>query len=248
MTTDYTTYHFSGKEWRQFVLLAYPATWGLCFLFYHSWSFSAVCGASCLFLLEPYRDHLAERRRRLLTEQFRDLLYALADAIATGRQMEAALEEGLSHLRGMYDSHTPMIEELQFLVRSVRENRGNEEELLSSLAVRSGCEDIRNFADVYCACRETGGNLEEVIGHSIEVMTEKMEIEREIHALTVQKRYEGHIIAAMPVAVLILLNLFSPDYLDVMYTTLRGRLLMTTALGGLALAYRLTLHLTKIYV
>ncbi|MGI6721945.1 MAG: type II secretion system F family protein [Anaerovoracaceae bacterium] len=191
---------------------------------------------------------MAEKRRALLLTQFKDLLYSMSASIATGRMMSAALEEGLENLKLIYDEDTPLVRELKYIVRSVGENRGHEQELLADFARRSGCEDIRNFVDVYAACRQTGGNMERVIAEATEVLTEKMTIEREIKALTSQKKFEGNIIITMPIAVVMLLNVVSPDYLQVMYQTLAGRLVMTLALAVMAAAYILMIRLTRIEV
>ena len=109
-------------------------------------------------------------------------------------------------------------------------------------------EDIKNFVDVYLACRTTGADLETVIGNSTEILMDKIDIEKEIRALTAQKQFEGKIITVMPVAVVVLLNILSPDYLSVMYSTLTGRLLMTLSLAGIAVSYIMTQKLMRIEV
>jgi tight adherence protein B len=128
------------------------------------------------------------------------------------------------------------------------ENRENVEELLSDFAARTGQEDIINFVDVYKACRMTGGDMERVIANSTEVMMDKMQIEKEIRTLTAQKKFEGRIISAMPLVVVLFLNIFSPDYLAVMYETVGGRVVMSIALFGIVFAYRMMMKLTEIEV
>ena len=66
--------------------------------------------------------------------------------------------------------------------------------------------------------------------------------------LTSQKRFEGNIITAMPLIVIMFLNVFSPDYLEPLYKTLSGRLIMTAALAGLVAAHFMTRRITKIEV
>ncbi|MEA4922808.1 MAG: type II secretion system F family protein [Eubacteriaceae bacterium] len=248
MNTEYDTYCLSKTQKSRFLICSYAGIAMLCLLFYHSLFLSAICGFLCFFLLGIFRDHMAEKRRAMLLIQFKDLLYSLSASTAAGRQMAEALAEGLDSLRSIYDDDTPMIRELKYIVKASGENRGSEEELLKDLAARSGCEDIRNFVDVYTACRETGGNMESVIGNAAEVLTDKMTIEREIKTLTAQKQFEGNIITAMPVLVVLFLNVFSPDYLEAMYITVGGRLVMTLALAGMAGAYMMILKLTKIEV
>ena len=50
-----------------------------------------------------------------------------------------------------------------------------------------------------------------------------------------QKKFEGRLIALMPLAMLVILNLLSPSYVIPLYAGLPGRLIMTGCLGaGLA--------------
>lgn len=248
MNIDYNTYELTGNQKVRVVLAAYIMIFFICMLFYHSLLLSAVCGTASVFLLDPCRKYMARKRRALLVRQFKDLLYSLAASIATGRHMTEAMAEGAENLRMIYDENSPLVRELGYIVRCAGENRGNEETLLVDFAQRSGSEDIRNFVDVYLACRETGGDMGRVISGASEIIADKMAVEREIKALTSQKQYEGSIITAMPLAVVLFLNVFSPDYLESMYTTLEGRLIMTLALGGIILAFYMTRKLIRIEV
>ena len=63
-----------------------------------------------------------------------------------------------------------------------------------------------------------------------DILTDKMEIEREIHVMTSQKKTEGRMISTMPVIMLAALNVFSPEYISPLYETAAGRLIMTGSL------------------
>ncbi|MEI3518465.1 MAG: hypothetical protein V8R14_03230 [Clostridia bacterium] len=78
-----------------------------------------------------------------------------------------------------------------------------------------------------------GGNLEKIIGHTTEILTDKMNIDREIRTITSQKKVEeGRLISAMPLIMLLMLNIFSFSYIEPLYTTLLGKILMTGALAA----------------
>ena len=112
------------------------------------------------------------------------------------------------------------------------ENKESDKVLLRDLAVRSGSEDISDFVQVYITCRNMGGNLEKIIGHTTEILTDKMNIDRVIRTITSQKKVEGRLISAMPLIMLLMLNIFSFSYIEPLYTTLLGRILMTGALAA----------------
>lgn len=248
MDTDYSTYELSPREKRRYFTAAYLCIFVMCMLFYKNIFFSLACGFGAVFFEKEYAAHLAVKRRRELSQQFRDLLYSLSASVAAGRQMGEALSEAYGNLGLVYDEHTPMMEELRAFDVGIRENHICDETFLTGLAARSGIEDIRNFVDVYVTCRETGADLEEVIENSTQVLMDKIDIEREIHALTAQKQFEGRVITVMPLLVIFCLNVFSPDYLEEMYATAAGRLIMTACMAGIAAAYTLTERLLRIEV
>ncbi|MEG0662663.1 MAG: type II secretion system F family protein, partial [Anaerovoracaceae bacterium] len=220
----------------------------LCLLFYRSFLLSFFCGFTIVFWLGPYQNYLSAKRRALLLLQFKDLLYSLSASIATGRQMSTALEEAYENLSLIYPQDSPIIAELKYMVRGISENRDREEALLISFAQRSQIEDIKNFVEVYLACRISGGNLETIIAKASEIIMDKMAIEKEIKSLTAQKRFEGKIITVMPLGVVFCLNLFYPDYLIALYETFAGRIIMTLALVGIGVSYYLMMKLTEIEV
>lgn len=248
MIKDYRVYEISELEWLAAAAAGYGAIFLVCLLFYHSFILAGACGLLGILVPKLYAEYRAEKRMELLLAQFRDCLNSLASSFASGRQMQSALIEAHNNLLLIYDEKTPMIIELKYMLRGMIENRENVEELLSDFAARTGQEDIINFVDVYKACRMTGGDMERVIANSTEVMMDKMQIEKEIRTLTAQKKFEGRIISAMPLVVVLFLNIFSPDYLAVMYETVGGRVVMSIALFGIVFAYRMMMKLTEIEV
>lgn len=80
------------------------------------------------------------------------------------------------------------------------------------------------------------------------IIGEKINIEREIKTMVTQKKYEGRIITMMPVVIILFLQMMSPDYLEVMYTTAAGRILMSLALGAIVFAYWMIERITDIEV
>jgi tight adherence protein B len=246
--TRYDQYDLSVREKVQFFLCGYAAGFFLMMVFYKDLLIAAAGGLACIFFLPLYRGALCRRRRELLETQFRDFLYAVASSVAAGRQLRRALEDAELTLRSIYPQDAPLCTELAAINHAVREERGDEGALLKDLAERSGSEDIRDFVDVYVLCRRLGGDIEEVIQNTTRIMTDKMAIRREIRTLTAQKQLEGRIISVMPVLVILGLNVFSPEYLSVLYTTIAGRLLMTAALGGITAAFFMTQKLLEIRI
>lgn len=248
MGIDYSQYELSSKEKYGFLAAGYVSAFTVLYLFYHSMFFSMAGGLLPFFFLRKYSSWKAEKRRALLTTQFKDLLYSLSSSVAAGFQLSGALKEGLESLRLLYDDDSPLIIELKYMVKNISENRESDIRLLLDFAKRSSCEDIDNFVQVYVICTATGGDIEKVLKNTMEILVDKINIEREIKTLTAQKKFEGMIISAMPVLVILFLNFFSPDYLKPLYVTVAGRFIMTAALIGIMGAFYLTKRLTSIEV
>lgn len=248
MIRDYTQYELQGREKKLFYLAGYGCIFLVVYLFYHSIILSA--GAGCLVhFLKPYvENHMAEKRMNQLTIQFKDMLYSLSASVAAGRQMGEALVEAEENLAVMYEEKEPIMKELRYISINLVENKESDKVLLKDLAARSRNEDINNFVQVYATCRSMGGDLEKIIGHTSEILTDKMAIEREIKVITAQKKTEGRIISLMPLVMLLMMNLFSYSYIEPLYQTAGGRIIMTGALAGVAYGMYLMEKLSEIEV
>lgn len=248
MNVDYNHYILSSKEKYGFYAGGYIGIAVVLYLFYHSLFFSFAAGFLIVLLLPVYQRKKAEKRKVLLLTQFKDFLYSLSSYVAANIQIADALDGSLNNLIFLYDDKSPLVKELSYMVRSIKENKENDVRLLRDFADRSHCEDIENFVQVYASCVITGGDLEKVLKNTIEIIMDKITIEREIKTMTSQKRFEGNIITAMPLIVIMFLNVFSPDYLEPLYVTVSGRLIMTAAITGIVGAHFMTQKMTDIEV
>lgn len=198
--------------------------------------------------MKAYCGFRVRRRKNQLLIQFRDLLFSLSASFAAGRHMEEAMEEARENLEELYGSRGLMAGELEHMLRSIQETGEGEVELWQSFARRSGLEDAADFTQVFSACRETGGNLIQAVNKAASVIGEKIAVEMEIRTIVSQKKLEGRIITAMPAIIVVFLQAVSPDYLEVMYVTFGGRILMSLALFAMAGAYVMIERITDIEV
>lgn len=248
MKTDYRTYKLNKKESVVFLLGGYLIIFAVLYLFYHNYLFSLVGGMSAVFFSPFYANYLNGKRNSILLIQFKDVLYALTASIASGRHMADAIPEAIEQLKLIYGESGPMVEELKIIEKGINLNKESDIDLLRDFAERSGCEDIRNFVQVYGTCRTMGGNLEKVLKNTTEILVDKMNIQREMKTLTAQKKLEGKIISLMPMGVILFLNLMSPDYMEPLYDNAGGRLIMTIALLGITASWYWTAKLTELEV
>lgn len=234
---DYDNYKLQSVQARNYYMFTCISLFLIGYIFY----FNLLIAVFMTFLAMPFKKTYikfkVKQQKEILRQQFRDLLYSLSASISAGRQMSEALIEGNKNLALMYGEKEPIMQELQYITKSIQDSRATDEMLLKDFAYRSGIEEIINFADVYSICRTTGANLGAMISKATEVIMDKMAIDREIKSITAQKKAEAKIISSMPVIIIVFLNLVSPGYLDSLYYTFLGRIIMTSALIIIIISY-----------
>lgn len=179
----------------------------------------------------PYkRSELIKIRKDNLREQFKEALYALSSSVGVGRSIESAFIQSLNDLRIIYgEKDAYIITELEYIVRKITMNETIEQALLH-FAGRANIEDITNFTNVFITAKRTGGNLVRIMKYTSSIINEKIDVMNNIEVIITQKKYEQKILALILPIIIIYLNLFSSGFIDVMYLTLTGRVVMTIAL------------------
>lgn len=228
--TDYRNYILTKKEKRNAGILIALALAAVSILFFKS---------PVLILLLPfvlkrgwefYADYCKRKRQKTLLREFRDFLFSLSTAFATGRHMTEAMKEAKIALDHIYGRQGLMSREICQMLKAIEETGESDLKVFTAFADRTGLEDIQLLAEVYGACRETGGDMAAAVHKAAALLTEKINIEMEIQTMLLQKKLEGTIITVMPAAMIVLLLWISPDYLEPMYSSVAGRLMMTLAL------------------
>ncbi len=193
-------------------------------------------------------ESILERKKREIRNEFRDVLYAFSSSFATGRHMIDAISEAISILEDLYSEQSYLLADMKKIHTDILNSICSDIEALKNLAMKTGIEDISDFAAVYGGCRHSGGNMIKAVDRAAKIITEKINIEGEIRKMAYQKKNEGRIIGFMPIAIIVFLRLSAPDYISIMYETLAGRLLMFIALITIIAALYMTEYITKIEV
>lgn len=246
MIREYSTYPLSRRQLLIFCIIAAAVLGSCTYLFYNSLVISLIYCGLAYPASRYYSKYLAEKRRRELSYQFRDLLYAISSSISAGRRMREALTEAENSMKLIHGENACISLELKYMIDRMKESGETEEVVLRDFALRSGVADIKSFSDIYSICKRTGGDMERVIRKTVAILLDRIELEREVHTFTAQKRMEFIILTAMPPFVLIFLRLTSGSYLEIMYETLAGRILMTMAFFFIGAAAVIGARITRI--
>ena len=227
---DYTKYQFSRKEYANYAAMFLVLDGVISYLFYRS---VIVFLIGLLFLksfLKIQRERLCQKRRQNLEEQFLMAMQTVITSLTAGYSVETAFADALKELLLVYKETDMIVQEFQAIVSQLRMNQ-NLEELLQSLAVRSGIEDVRNFAEIFAIAKRSGGNLIAIIRNTIQSIGQKNETRKEIQVVLAAKKMEQNMMSIIPCLILFYVQTVSPGFLDGMYHNPTGIAIMTASLA-----------------
>jgi tight adherence protein B len=106
---------------------------------------------------------------------------------------------------------------------------------LMQLLDRVPSQDLRVMVTAIVVQRETGGNLVEILDRTVFVIRERQRIHGEIRTQTAQGRMTGWILAALPVGMMVMINMINPGYSSILFHTKTGHMLLYAGAGLLTL-------------
>lgn len=247
-TIRYTEYRLTAKDRLKYGIIGLGLAAMIARTIYKSLPVFLILGPVTAFLLPVFmKPKLKKARLERLTVQFREAIGILNGYISAGSSVENAFGTSAGQLEKLYGKNAEITAEFRRISVFVQLNRPVGE-VLQDFADRSGLQDIRNFAEVFIIAGKTGGNLRDIIDRTATVLREKMAVGEEIINMTASRRYEQKVMDVIPFFIILYLDLTSPGFLDIMYTTLIGRLVMTGCLAMIAVAYFLSAKLLDIRV
>jgi tight adherence protein B len=176
------------------------------------------------------------RRRNRFAEQLPDALQVIAAALRSGNSLVGSLAVVVEA------ASEPMKSEMQRVVAD--EQLGIPiERSLAVVAERMASRDVEQLALVAELQREAGGNAAEVVDRVAETVRERFDLRRLIATLTTQGRLSRWIVTALPVAIVLFLQLENPHYLHPLIASTGGKVVFGLAA---ALAFAGSLVIKKI--
>ncbi len=186
---------------------------------------AAVPGAALGYMLPALYVGFRKRHRSGLFE------VQLVDALAL---MAGGLRAGYSFLQGaeavVRELPSPIQDEFGALLQDLRVGVPMEEAVIG-LSRRVPSEEVDMLATAILIQRTSGGNLAEILDSIAYTIRERLRIRREIMTLTAQERMSSYVVGALPLISFVFLKLSNPDYLDQLFATVLGHVLLGAAIG-----------------
>ncbi len=166
--------------------------------------------------------YLKKRRETKFLEAFPDAV----DVIVRG------IKAGLPLLDSMKIITTDSPDPLKSEFRSIVETQAVGIPLgdaCAKLYERIPLPEANFFGIVISVQQKAGGNLSEALGNLSRVLRDRKKMKAKIQAMSMEAKASGAIIAALPVVVMVLVYLSSPDYITLLWTDPRGRMMLAAS-------------------
>jgi tight adherence protein B len=185
--------------------------------------FAASAGVPMWFL-----SFLKNRREKRFLDRFPDAV----DVIVRG------IKAGLPLLDSMKVIATEAPEPIKSEFRSIIETQtvgmplG---EACAKLHDRMPLAEANFFGIVISIQQKAGGNLSEALGNLSRVLRERKKMKAKIRAVSMEAKASAMIIGSLPIAVALLVYITSPDYIELLWTTDLGRIMIACSAVWMAI-------------
>lgn len=193
-------------------------------------------GAAAAFVPLAWLELLHKRANAHFIAQLLDTILLLGSSVRGGHSLLQALEQVASQ------APEPTRSAFALAVREIGLG-ASQEDALERLSERFPSEDLELIVSAINAHQQIGGSLAKMLDAIAQTVRERQHIAGDIRSFTSQQRYSAYVLSALPLAAMVGLMTFSPDYVAVMFQegALRTALMVAAAMvvGGFLFMRRL---------
>jgi tight adherence protein B len=182
----------------------------------------------------------AGKRIKAIQEQLPDALSLMAASVEGGQTFQRSID--------MYrrDARPPLSSELDRVMAEVAVG-SDLVVALENMAERSGVEDLKWAVEAVRIQQSTGGRLAPILKTLADFMRTRQEVRREVQTLSAEGRMSGYVLFAIPVFLVMALELKDPGYLKPMLHGAGLVVLIFTA-GLMALGFWIVRRMVNIKI
>lgn len=168
-------------------------------------------------------SYLMKRRQKAFTEEFANTIDVIVRGVKSGLPVNDCLKLIAA------ESPEPIRTEFQGIVEGQRVGVTLEQGL-EKIYERMPLPEVNFFQIVLSIQQKTGGNLSEALSNLSKVLRERKKMRAKIQAMSQEAKASAGIIGSLPPGVMLMIYFTSPDYMDVLFTTTAGNIIIV---GGL---------------
>lgn len=179
---------------------------------------------------------LIKIRKKELALQFREMISSVAVSLRAGLSVENAFLEAIPEMGRLYGEESLIVRELRSMENKMSVGE-TIESILKEFSLRANEEDISDFVVIFSLAKRSGSDLAHIIERSVYILRSRQETEQEIEVVLSGKKYEQRIMSVIPLGIIAYLRLTQDSYLDPVYNSVSGMLLMGACLAIYFVAY-----------
>lgn len=164
-------------------------------------------------------NFLIKRRKKKFLEEFPNAVDIIVRGVKTG----LPLGDCIRMVAG--EAQTPVKEEFRQVVEAGAMGLPLSD-CVERMYDRMPLAEVNFFTIVIAIQQKSGGNLSEALGNLSRVLRERKKMRGKIQAMSQEAKASAAIIGALPVAVMILVFLTSPDYISLLWTEPLGQMML----------------------
>jgi tight adherence protein B len=167
-------------------------------------------------------SYLKRRREGMFLERFPDAIDVVVRGIKSGLPLGDSLRVIAT------DSPEPIRTEFRNILetQAVGLPLG---EACAKLFERMPLAEANFFAIVIAIQQKSGGNLSEALGNLSKVLRDRKKMKGKIKAMSTEATASAAIIGCLPIAVMAVVYLTSPDYITLLWTDRRGQMMLAAS-------------------
>ena len=205
-------------------------------LFYGDFTSGIILTPLTLVLYKERKKQILAKKRSLLERQFKDMLISISDGLKAGYSVENAIKDSYKDMCSMYGEESYICQEIKILISQIELNIGTEKSI-REFSKRINLKNAGLFAQIFQVAKRTGGNMPEIIRSVTDDIVLKEEAKEEISTAMTEKRMEQKVMTFIPMFIIIYITISSPGFLNIMYESILGKLIMTGCIIAYVVAY-----------
>lgn len=183
----------------------------------------------------------ARKERKLFGDQLADHLAVVGGSLRVGHSLPAALTAALDE--------APEPSRREFARAVTDERLGMPlEDALETVSLRMHNREVEHVALLARLQREAGADAAEMVDQVVATVRERQELRRAVRTLTSQGRLAQVILSVLPGASLLILTVSNPTYVEPLYETSTGHLVLAAAATLVAVGAIVIQRIVKIKI
>jgi tight adherence protein B len=174
------------------------------------WFFGIVGVVASPFLANVVVRRRISRRRKKFEQRLPDALTLVASSLSAGHTFLRAIQMMCA------ESEPPLSEEFSRVVSETRLG-GSLVDALDRMAKRLQLRDLDWVVQAIRIQQTVGGKLADVLHTLADFIRAREEVRREVDVLTAEGRISAYVLGALPLFLLLAVQVISPGYMDPMY-------------------------------